>query len=107
MTSITVNLTLEQVLEFVQNLPLEYKKAVKEKLESEKVEEINENELDYISENSDSKFSPLPIQNLIEPIEQPKKSKVDQIAGLVDDPNAPDSKTLINQAIIQRYKERS
>ncbi|AFM04649.1 hypothetical protein Fleli_2273 [Bernardetia litoralis DSM 6794] len=32
MTSITVNLTLEQVLEFVQNLPLEYKQAVKQKL---------------------------------------------------------------------------
>lgn len=47
MPSITINLTLEQVLEFVQNLPLEYKQAVKQKLETEHIEEIEieQNEL--------------------------------------------------------------
>ncbi len=55
MTSITVNLTLEQVLEFVQNLPAEYKKAVKQKLETEKVEEtqIEQSEITDLVSNED------------------------------------------------------
>ena len=40
MSSLTINLTLEQDLEFVQNFPSEYKKAVKQKLQNEEVEEI-------------------------------------------------------------------
>lgn len=39
MRPITLSLTLEQVLEFVQNLPKEYKEAVKQKLEEDKIEE--------------------------------------------------------------------
>lgn len=84
MTSITVNLTLEQILEFVQNLPSEYKKAVKHKLETEEVEEIEQNEIN----------------------EEPKNSLVDQIAGISKDDNLPDYKTLRDEAIVARYREK-
>jgi hypothetical protein len=99
MTSITVNLTLEQVLEFVQNLPLEYKKAVKEKLENEKVEKVNQNEI------IDSTISD---ENKEKTIEEPKKSLVDEITGIikVDNDNMPDYKTMRNEAIIARYKDK-
>jgi len=97
MPSKTITLTLEQVLEFVQNLPLEYKQAVKQKLEEEKGEENNQQETtnSVISDENEEKT-----------IEQSKKSKVDEIAGLVHDPNAPDYKTLRNKAIVENYEEK-
>jgi len=104
MTSITVNLTLEQVLEFFQNLPLEYKQAVKQKLESEKVEEINQHET-ATSTISDEKEE-IEIVNNEKTIEQPKKSIVDQIAGIIKDDNMPDYKTMRDAAIVARYKDK-
>lgn len=96
MTSITVNLTLEQVLEFVQNLPLEYKQAVKQKLETEQIEEtqIEQNETTNSISHED------------ETVEEPKKSIVDEIAGIIKDDNLLDYKTLRNEAIVVRYKEK-
>ncbi len=98
MPSITINLTLEQVLEFVQNLPLEYKQAVKQKLEEEKVEETNQHETtnSVISDENEEKT-----------IEQSKKSLVDEIAGIIKDDNMPDYKTMRDAAIIENYKQKS
>ncbi len=95
MTSITINLTLEQVLEFFQNLPLEYKQAIKQKLESEKIEEINQNTTSIISDEKKEQT-----------IEQPKESIVDKIAGIIEDENLDDYKTLRNKAIVERYEEK-
>ncbi|WP_291720067.1 hypothetical protein [Bernardetia sp.] len=111
MRPITLSLTLEQVLEFVQNLPKEYKEAVKQKLEEEQVDKIKQLESGYISKNSNKEFTPLPSQNSIESInentEQPKKSIVDEISGIIQDNNLPDYKELRDASIIENYQQKS
>jgi hypothetical protein len=104
MTSITVNLTLEQVLEFVQNLPLEYKKAVKQKLETEQIEEINQSENITLTISDEKEEAE--IVNNEQTIEQSKKSIVDEIAGIIKDDNMPDYKTMRDAAIVARYKDK-
>jgi hypothetical protein len=112
MTSITVNLTLEQVLEFVQNLPLEYKKAVKEKLESEKVEEINQNattnsiscEQEIISVQEDEEINTNSSDAKQDRIAH-KIAIVEELAGSWEVPEDFDVKKEYRNLIIKKYTQ--
>lgn len=126
MTSITVNLTLEQVLEFVQNLPLEYKQAAKEKLEKESkdeiarkvaiVEELGGSLKVDLSEDFDYKteYRKLIIKKYCQDDEikednnnDIKQSVIDEIAGIIKDDNLPNYKTLRDESIIENYKKKN
>ena len=89
MRPITLNLTLEQVLEFIHNLPIEYKEVVKKTLNEEKIEEK------------------AILDTEIEESTQSKISIVDEILGIIQDDNLPNYKELRDAAIVENYKQKS